>query len=71
MGMLKKVGIFLGIKYKPLSDPHPPPPIIKICEWGPWEQMRVYGFKTLSISDRTYNVSSNNTVSGITQKIFQ
>ena len=32
MGMLKKVGIFLGIKYEPLSDP----PVIKICEWGPW-----------------------------------
>ena len=41
--MLKKVGIFLGrqilkvgffwgIKYEPLSDP----PVIKICEWGPW-----------------------------------
>ena len=26
--------IFLGIKYEPLSDP---PPIIKICEWGPWD----------------------------------
>ena len=25
--------IFLGIKYEPLSDP---PPVIKICEWGPW-----------------------------------
>ena len=24
--------IFLGIKYEPLSDP----PVIKICEWGPW-----------------------------------
>ena len=23
---------FLGIKYEPLSDP----PVIKICEWGPW-----------------------------------
>ena len=43
MGMLKKgkiflgetnseVGIFLGIKYEPLSDP----PVIKICGWGPW-----------------------------------
>ena len=41
--MLKKVGIFLGrqilkvgffwgIKNEPLSDP----PVIKICEWGPW-----------------------------------
>ena len=30
--MLKKVGIFWGIKYEPLSDP----PVIKICEWGPW-----------------------------------
>ena len=28
--------IFLGIKYEPLSDP----PVIKICEWGPWE---IYG----------------------------
>ena len=28
-----EVGIFLGIKYEPLSDP---PPVIKICEWGPW-----------------------------------
>ena len=27
-----EVVIFLGIKYEPLSDP----PIIKICEWGPW-----------------------------------
>ena len=46
LGMLKKVAIFfgqtnfevvifLGIKYEPLSDP-PPPPVIKICEWGPW-----------------------------------
>ena len=26
---------FLGIKYEPLLDP-PPPPVIKICEWGPW-----------------------------------
>ena len=26
--------IFLGIKYEPLSPP--PPPIIKICERGPW-----------------------------------
>ena len=25
--------IFLGIKYEPLSDS---PPVIKICEWGPW-----------------------------------
>ena len=25
---------FFGIKYEPLLDP--PPPIIKICEWGPW-----------------------------------
>ena len=32
LGMLKKVRIFLGIKYEPLSDP----PVIKICEWGPW-----------------------------------
>ena len=24
--------IFSGIKYEPLSDP----PVIKICEWGPW-----------------------------------
>ena len=32
LGMLKKVGIFLGIKYEPLSDA----PVIKICEWGPW-----------------------------------
>ena len=30
--MLKKVGIFLGIKYEPLSDP----PVIKICGCGPW-----------------------------------
>ena len=36
MGMLKKVGIFLGIKYEPLSDP----PFIKICEWGPWAQLK-------------------------------
>ena len=41
--MLRKVVIFLGrcdfldIKYEPLSDP--PPPNIKICEWGPWAQM--------------------------------
>ena len=28
-----EVGIFLGMKYEPLSDP----PVIKICEWGPWE----------------------------------
>ena len=27
-----EVGIFWGIKYEPLLDP----PIIKICEWGPW-----------------------------------
>ena len=27
--------IFLGKKYESLLDP-PPPPIIKICEWGPW-----------------------------------
>ena len=27
------VCIFWGIKYEPLSDP---PPVIKICEWGPW-----------------------------------
>ena len=27
-----EVGNFLGIKYEPLSDP----PVIKICEWGPW-----------------------------------
>ena len=33
LGMLQKVGIFLGIKYQPLSDP----PVIKICEWGPWD----------------------------------
>ena len=33
LGMLKKGGIFLGIRYEPLSDP---PPVIKICEWGPW-----------------------------------
>ena len=26
LGMLKKVGIFLGIKYEPLSDQTPPPP---------------------------------------------
>ena len=46
----KKVGSFLGrhtlklgflgytIKYEPLSEtpaPDHPPPIIKICEWGP------------------------------------
>ena len=33
-----EVVIFLGIKYEPLLDPPPPlpPPIIKICEWGPW-----------------------------------
>ena len=31
-----EVVIFLGIKYKPLSDSPPPPPVIKICEWGPW-----------------------------------
>ena len=37
--MLKKVriflklGFFLGIKYEPLLDP----PVIKICEWGPWD----------------------------------
>ena len=31
-----KVVIFLGIKYKPLSGTPLPPPIIKICEWGPW-----------------------------------
>ena len=37
MGMLKKVRIFLGIKYEPLSDP----PVIKICEWGPWD-MNIY-----------------------------
>ena len=28
-----KLGFFLGIKYEPLSDP----PIIEICEWGPWD----------------------------------
>ena len=26
--------IFLGTKYEPLSDPA----VIKICEWGPWEE---------------------------------
>ena len=36
--MLKKVGIFLGIKYEPLSDP----PVIKICEWGPWAENTVF-----------------------------
>ena len=34
--MIKKIGIFLGIKYEPLSDP----PVIKICEWGPWGARR-------------------------------
>ena len=29
--------IFLGLKYEPLSDP----PVIKICEWGPWEPREV------------------------------
>ena len=29
---IPEVVIFLGIKYEPLSDP----PVIKICEWGPW-----------------------------------
>ena len=58
MGMLKKVGIFLGrqilklvfflgIKYEPLSDP--PPPVIKICEWGPWD--RFIGETVRSIFD--------------------
>ena len=28
-------GIFLGIKYEPLSDPS----VIKIYEWGPWVEM--------------------------------
>ena len=28
-----KLGFFLGIKYEPLLDP----PIIEICEWGPWD----------------------------------
>ena len=31
-----EVVISLGIKYKPLSDT-PPPLVVKICEWGPWE----------------------------------
>ena len=26
----------MGIKYEPLSDP----PVIKICEWGPWAQLK-------------------------------
>ena len=30
-----EVVISLGIKYEPLSDP--PPPVIKVCEWGPWD----------------------------------
>ena len=38
----KKVVIFLGIKYEPLLDlPPPPPPIIKVCEWGPWDKSTV------------------------------
>ena len=47
MDMLKKVVIFFGltnsevvifwgIKCEHLSDPPPPSPVIKICEWGPW-----------------------------------
>ena len=50
-GMLKKssdffgktnseVVIFLGIKNEPLS--YPPPPVIKICEWGPWAWEYMY-----------------------------
>ena len=32
--------IFWGIKiYEPLSCPPPPLPIIKICEWGPWDRV--------------------------------
>ena len=37
------LGVFLGIKNKPLLDTPPPPPppprpprVIKLCEWGPW-----------------------------------
>ena len=31
------VGIILGIKYEPLSA-FLPLPVIKISEWGPWDQ---------------------------------
>ena len=41
------VVIFLGIKYEPLPDPPPPPPhthtpVIKICEWGPWDMTATF-----------------------------
>ena len=41
--------IFLGIKCEPLSDP--PPPVIKIGEWGHWDLIATIDiFKDIAIS---------------------
>ena len=66
LGMLKKVGIFLGIIYEPLSDP-PPPPSLKYVSGAPgafvnrnvehswvWWIVRVGGWEDSLLSESVF-----------------
>ena len=53
-----EVVISLVIKYKPLSDPPPPPLVVKICEWGPWKLsllVHCIAHKTIVTSKQYHN----------------
>ena len=66
-----RVVIFLGIQYEPLSDSPPPPPappVIKICEWGPWDEVARTCWKDGQLAS-PYAVTLLTVVRGQTQSI--